>query len=93
MLSYFRGTKGFIIEVGESANGPWTKMVEGEFADPAQEEGITEFPLSRPQRGQFVKFTCVSWYRYGCMLQYIGFGLNLENTGKHYGCKSYDLLI
>ena len=66
--------KGFIIEMGDSQDGPWTKVVEGEFSDPSQNESITEFPLSEPQTGQFVNFTCVSWYRKGCLLQYIGFG-------------------
>ena len=66
--------KGFIIEMGDSQDGPWTKVVEGEFSDPSQNENITEFPLSEPQTGQFVNFTCVSWYRKGCLLQYIGFG-------------------
>ena len=69
--------------MGDSANGPWTKMIEGEFLDPSQEgeEDIKEFPLIKPQTGRFVNFRCVSWYRKGCLLQYIGFGLNLEITG------------
>ena len=61
--------------------GPWTKIVEGEFSDPSQEEDIKEFPLSKPQTGQFVNFRCVSWYRHGCLLQYIGFGLDFKNQG------------
>ena len=67
--------------MGESANGPWTKIVEGEFLDPSQEEDIMEFPLIKPQTGQFVSFRCVSWYGWGCLLQYIGFGLDFKQTG------------
>ena len=70
--------------MGANANGPWTKTVEGEFLDPSQEEDITEFPLIKPQTGRFVNFRCVSWYRKGCLLQYIGFGLNLEITGYYF---------
>ena len=80
------GVRGFIIEMGDSQDGPWTKVVEGEFSDPSQNESITEFPLSEPQTGQFVNFRCVSWYRKGCLLQYIGFGQDGEYytyTGLH----------
>ena len=64
--------KGFIIEKGDSAVGPWTQIVEGEFSDPSQEEDITIFPLSEPKNVRFLNFRCVSWWRSGCLLQYIG---------------------
>ena len=72
--------------MGESANGPWTKMIEGEFLDPSQEEeeNIKEFPLIKPQTGRFVNFRCVSWYRKGCLLQYIGFGQDFKKQGKYH---------
>ena len=88
-LLVFRGVKGFIVEMSDSTDGPWTKIVEGEFSDPSREEDITEFPLREPQTGQFVNFRCVSWYRQGCLLQYIGFGLDFEEPCKYYkGCLS-----
>ena len=74
----FRGVKGFFVEIGDSQDGPWTKVVEGEFSDPSQNENITEFPLIKPQTGQFVNLRCVSWYGRGCLLQYIGFGQDGE---------------
>ena len=69
--------------MGDSADGPWRKIVEDEFDDPSRQENITEFKLSEPQTGQFVNFRCVSHYRSGCLLQYIGFGLDIDLPGKY----------
>ena len=73
-MGHFRGTKGYIIEIGNTADGPWTKVAEGEFPKPAHysSEGMTTLPLSKPQRARFVNFRCTSWWDHGCLLGYIG---------------------
>ena len=73
-LGHFRGTKGYIIEIGNIADGPWTEVAEGELPKPVHNvrEDMTTLPLSKPQRAQFVNFRCVSWWNYGCLLGYIG---------------------
>ena len=73
-MGYYRGTKGYIIEIGDTANGPWTKVAEGELPIPVRDVpvDITHLPLSKPQTARFVRFRCVSWWCKGCLLGYIG---------------------
>ena len=72
-MGYCRGTKGYIIEIGDTADGPWTKVAEGELPIPVRDVpvDITHLPLSKPQTARFVRFRCVSWWNNGCLLGYI----------------------
>ena len=73
-MDYYRGTKGYVVEIGNTADGPWTKVVEGEFSQPVYNvrEDMTTVPLSEPQTARFVHFRCISWWDSGCLLGYIG---------------------
>ena len=68
-----RGTKGYIIEIGDTADGPWTEVAEGELPEPVNNVPVdmTTLPLNKPQTARFVNFRCVSWWNKGCLLGYI----------------------
>ena len=73
-MGYYRGTKSYIIEIGNTADGPWTKVAEGEFPKPVHNvrADITTLPLSIPHTARYVNFRCISWWDRGCLLGYIG---------------------
>ena len=72
-MGYCRGTKGYIIEIGDTADGPWTEVAEGELPKPVTRiADMTTLPLSKPQTARFVRIRCVSWWIRGCLLMYIG---------------------
>ena len=75
----YRGTKDYTVSVSENENGPWTTIKSGTFSDPTKHSDgkynpqTTEtFDISPTAVVQYVKFTCTSFYKYGCVLQYIG---------------------
>ena len=78
------GTKDFTVSVSQSENGPWTEIKWGTFTDPRSTgevfspQELKTFQIDQVT-ARYVKFTCVTYYGLGCVLQYIGvFG----NKGK-----------
>ena len=70
------GTKEFTISVSDNETGPWKEIISGLLADPRQHEGSLNpqeseiFPVN-PVLAHYVKFSCISYYGNGCVLQYI----------------------
>ena len=72
-LLCFRGTKTFVVEVGETSEGPWTKIAEGQLSEPApMPVPMKKISVENPQAGRYVQYRCITGYSGICGLQYIG---------------------
>ena len=65
------GSKDYVVEVGDSAVGPWTKIAEGQM-EASKPFPRIEITLGRPHSGRFVQYRCVTWWSNYCGLQFIG---------------------
>ena len=64
------GSKDYVIEVGDSAVGPWTKIAEGQM-EASKPFPLIEITLGHPHSGRFVQYRCVTWWSNYCGLQFI----------------------
>ena len=75
MSMCFSGTKEFFIEMGHTANGPWTGLAEGLSSDPnvPMSSGVLEIiPMHELHKTRYLQYRCkgTTIYPY-CGLQYI----------------------
>ena len=64
------GSKDYVVEVGDSAVGPWTKIAEGQM-EASKPFPRIEITLGHPHSGRFVQYRCVTWWSNYCGLQFI----------------------
>ena len=75
---YSTGSKGLKIMIGNSNTGPWMEFDSGELENPIPYGTagdiipMIEFKGNSMMQGRYVKYECLTWYGYGCSLQYIG---------------------
>ena len=69
---FFRGSKNFAVEIGDTAQGPWTKIAEGQLSNPDKDPPLKKISLEKPATGRFVQYRCINGYDGYCGLQYIG---------------------
>ena len=65
------GSKDYVVEVGDSAVGPWTKIAEGQM-EASKPFPLIEITFGHPYSGRFVQYRCVTWWSNYCGLQFIG---------------------
>ena len=79
-LFFHRGTKDFIVSIGDTSLGPWREIANGTFPDLRPDVGtwspvkvnLTVVKVEPPSEGRFVKYECTSMYGDACALHYVG---------------------
>ena len=67
-----KGVKDYIIEMGNTAVGPWTEIADGQLPDIEHGQPKVAVSTNNPSLGSYLQFRCVTWYEEYCALQYIG---------------------
>jgi len=100
-----RGTRTFEVYLGDSAYGPWTRVVYSTLPDPRKtDRRISSVPAYSysisPRCAQYVRFRIVSWYGSGGGLQYFstcplgcdsGWKLHQNKCYKKFSRKTQDI--
>ena len=77
--------RGFAVEIGDTSEGPWTKIAEGQLSDPPKDPPMKKISLEKSATGRFVQYRCINGYSGYCGLQYIGVfqSTNITTTTDH----------